>query len=95
MNMKHDGSGDGPSSASASGRNNGGSSAMKIDSSNSSSPLQIFVQAKKCINDIFPEFEEYIKETCVFVQGNFTNKEKIQQKKKPKSFVNYIWKFWI
>jgi hypothetical protein len=49
-----DGSGDGPRTA-------------IIDSS--SSPLQVFVQAKKSINDIFTEIEEYVKETCNFVQG--------------------------
>lgn len=33
------------------------------------SPLQIFVQAKKNINDIFQDIEVYIKEAAEFVQG--------------------------
>ncbi len=69
--MKSDGSGDGPVPGRSSGGGGGGS--IKIDSSNSSSPLQIFVQAKKSINDIFTEIEEYIKETCVFVHGKHTS----------------------
>jgi len=60
--MKMDGSGDGPA-------RNGGSS-LKVDPSSTSSPLQIFVQAKKSINDIFIEIEDYINETCTFVLGN-------------------------
>lgn len=34
------------------------------------SPLQIFVRAKKKINDIFGEIEEYVIETSNFMQGN-------------------------
>jgi len=33
------------------------------------SPLQIFVQAKKNINDIFLDIEEYIGETSQFIDG--------------------------
>uniref|UniRef100_A0A2P2I275 Transmembrane GTPase Marf-like n=1 Tax=Hirondellea gigas TaxID=1518452 RepID=A0A2P2I275_9CRUS len=35
----------------------------------STSPLQIFVRAKKKINDIFQEIEEYVAETATFVEG--------------------------
>ena len=35
-----------------------------------SSPLQIFVRAKKQINDIFLEIETYIEDVCKFVHGN-------------------------
>lgn len=35
------------------------------------SPLQIFVRAKKKVNDIFVEIEEYITETTQFIDGKF------------------------
>lgn len=35
------------------------------------SPLQIFVKAKKKINDIFGEIEEYVIETARFMDGRF------------------------
>lgn len=35
------------------------------------SPLQIFVKAKKKINDIFGEIEEYVVETARFMDGIF------------------------
>lgn len=35
------------------------------------SPLQIFVKAKKKINDIFGEIEEYVVETARFMDGMF------------------------
>lgn len=35
------------------------------------SPLQIFVNAKKEINEIFSEIEEYVKETVVYIHGKF------------------------
>lgn len=33
------------------------------------SPLQIFVRAKKRINDIFVEIEDYVVETTTFIDG--------------------------
>lgn len=33
------------------------------------SPLQVFVKAKKKINDIFGEIEEYVVETAHFMEG--------------------------
>lgn len=57
LSMMMDGSGDGAGRHSA-----------KVDPSGSS-PLQIFVQAKKSINDIFNEMEDYINETSTFVHG--------------------------
>lgn len=36
---------------------------------NDTSPLQIFVRAKKKINDIFGEIEDYVVETTVFIDG--------------------------
>lgn len=35
------------------------------------SPLQIFVRAKKKINDIFGEIEEYVVETANFMNGKY------------------------
>lgn len=40
---------------------------IRIDNS----PLQIFVKAKKKINDIFGEIEVYVKETVDFMQSKF------------------------
>lgn len=36
------------------------------------SPLQIFVKAKKKINDIFGEIEEYVVETARFMEGKLS-----------------------
>lgn len=36
---------------------------------NENSPLQIFVKAKRRINDIFGEIEEYVVETARFIDG--------------------------
>lgn len=36
------------------------------------SPLQIFVKAKKKINDIFGEIEDYVAETTTFINGLFS-----------------------
>ena len=33
------------------------------------SPLQVFVRAKKKINDIYVEIEEYVNETTQFING--------------------------
>ena len=35
------------------------------------SPLQIFVRAKKKINDIYQEIEEYVAETTNFLEGKY------------------------
>ena len=42
----------------------------------SSSPLQIFVRAKKKINDIYQEIEEYVAETTHYVQGMWVIKSR-------------------
>lgn len=41
-------------------------------SHNANSPLQIFVKAKKNINDIFGDISDYVVETTNFVEGNKT-----------------------
>lgn len=49
----------------------------QIRNSADNSPLQIFVKAKKKINDIFGEIEDYVKDSVHYMQGNlqidFTN----------------------
>lgn len=40
------------------------------------SPLQIFVRAKKKINDIFGEIEEYVVETANFMNGKPKNEKR-------------------
>lgn len=37
------------------------------------SPLQIFVKAKKKINDIFGEIEDYVKDAVDYMHGEFLN----------------------
>lgn len=39
------------------------------NTSTENSPLQVFVKAKKRINDIFGEIEEYVVETARFIDG--------------------------
>lgn len=39
------------------------------------SPLQVFVQAKKNINDIFVDVEVYLQETVQFVDGKSNGNE--------------------
>jgi mitofusin len=36
-----------------------------------SSPLQIFVRAKKKINDIFVEIEDYVRDTVTYMQSKY------------------------
>jgi len=38
---------------------------------NVNSPLQIFVKAKKKINDIFVDINDYVVETTQFIEGEF------------------------
>lgn len=40
-----------------------------LHTSHDISPLQIFVRAKKKINDIFGEIEDYVVETTTFIDG--------------------------
>lgn len=54
--------GEGPSSR-------GGALVSNGDSRVSNSPLQIFVTAKKKINDIFIEVEDYVKDTVQYMHG--------------------------
>lgn len=60
--------------------NNGMASSSSFDTNsinenrsftNEKSPLQIFVKAKKRINDIYDEINEYVIETYHFIDGEF------------------------
>lgn len=53
------------------GQNGYGDSRSLHTVPNDTSPLQIFVRAKKKINDIFGEIEDYVVETTVFIEGKF------------------------
>lgn len=44
----------------------------KNDARTENSPLQIFVKAKKKINDIFGEIEDYVQDTVGFMQCKFS-----------------------
>lgn len=58
--------GDGPHNVSI--MNNG---TARINITNVDSPLQIFVRAKKKINDIFVEIDDYVKDAVTFMHGEF------------------------
>ncbi|KAL1490665.1 hypothetical protein ABEB36_013323 [Hypothenemus hampei] len=53
------------------------------------SPLQIFVKAKKKINDIFTEIEDYINDTVDYMH-EIENEEKIVSKGKVKKIEDYV-----
>ncbi|XP_042242774.1 transmembrane GTPase Marf-like isoform X2 [Homarus americanus] len=54
--------------------------ARHLRESPTSSPLQIFVRAKKKINDIYQEIEEYVAETTLFLEGVHNDKGLIGDK---------------
>ncbi|XP_064085252.1 transmembrane GTPase Marf-like [Macrobrachium nipponense] len=54
--------------------------ARHLRESPTSSPLQIFVRAKKKINDIYQEIEEYVAETTHFLEGLHNDKGLIDAK---------------
>lgn len=58
--------GDGPHNVAT--LNNG---AVRVNMTNVDSPLQIFVRAKKKINDIFVEIDDYVKDAVTFMHGEF------------------------
>lgn len=59
--------GDGPHNVAM---NNG---TVRVNMSNVDSPLQIFVRAKKKINDIFVEIDDYVKDAVSFMHGELKN----------------------
>ncbi|XP_045596500.1 transmembrane GTPase Marf isoform X2 [Procambarus clarkii] len=54
--------------------------ARHLRESTTSSPLQIFVRAKKKINDIYQEIEEYVAEATLFIEGVHNDKGLIGEK---------------
>lgn len=42
-----------------------------LRNSHDASPLQIFVKAKKKINDVFVDIEDYVKDTVAYMHGKF------------------------
>lgn len=56
-------------SASSTSANMTGITDNRMYQPNDKSPLQIFVRAKKKINDIYGEIEEYVLETTTFITG--------------------------
>lgn len=57
------------SASTTSANYNGMADNSRMYQTNDKSPLQIFVRAKKKINDIYGEIEEYVLETTTFING--------------------------
>lgn len=53
----------------SSGHDNANALTLHNNAAYDNSPLQIFVKAKKKINDIFGEIEDYVAETAHFMDG--------------------------
>uniref|UniRef100_U5EVN5 Putative mitochondrial assembly regulatory factor n=1 Tax=Corethrella appendiculata TaxID=1370023 RepID=U5EVN5_9DIPT len=62
------------------------------NNANDISPLQIFVRAKKKINDIFVEIEDYVSETTRFVEGDVPISGDIIDKAETEQFKSYVLK---
>uniref|UniRef100_A0A1L8DA53 Putative conserved plasma membrane protein n=1 Tax=Nyssomyia neivai TaxID=330878 RepID=A0A1L8DA53_9DIPT len=62
------------------------------NTANDVSPLQIFVRAKKKINDIFGEIEEYVVETTGFVDSDQPGELDIIDKYEKEAFSSYVHK---
>ncbi|XP_016986993.1 transmembrane GTPase Marf isoform X2 [Drosophila rhopaloa] len=63
----------------------------RLYQSNDKSPLQIFVRAKKKINDIYGEIEEYVHETTTFINALHAEAE-IVDKAERELFESYVHK---
>ncbi|XP_017030006.1 transmembrane GTPase Marf isoform X1 [Drosophila kikkawai] len=63
----------------------------RLYQSNDKSPLQIFVRAKKKINDIYGEIEEYVLETTTFINALHAEAE-IVDKAERELFESYVYK---
>ncbi|GAB0086640.1 Transmembrane GTPase Marf [Sergentomyia squamirostris] len=63
-----------------------------LHNTNDVSPLQIFVRAKKKINDIFGEIEEYVIETTRFVDSDQPGELDIIDKYEKEAFSSYVHK---
>ncbi|XP_055695757.1 transmembrane GTPase Marf [Lutzomyia longipalpis] len=62
------------------------------NTANDVSPLQIFVRAKKKINDIFGEIEEYVVETTRFIDSDQPGELDIIDKYEKEAFSSYVHK---
>ncbi|XP_017143072.1 transmembrane GTPase Marf isoform X2 [Drosophila miranda] len=72
--------------------NTGGiASETRLYQPNGKSPLQIFVRAKKKINDIYGEIEEYVLETTTFINALHAEAE-IVDKAERELFESYVYK---
>ncbi|XP_034123716.1 transmembrane GTPase Marf isoform X3 [Drosophila guanche] len=69
----------------------GVASDTRLYQSNDKSPLQIFVRAKKKINDIYGEIEEYVHETTTFINALHAEAE-IVDKAERELFESYVYK---
>ncbi|XP_011061834.1 PREDICTED: transmembrane GTPase Marf-like [Acromyrmex echinatior] len=70
----------------------GGDSQLRSDVRNDNSPLQIFVKAKKRINDIFMDIEKYVEETVEFMTSfqNDQNIVTVEEAIKVKAYIDKI-----
>ncbi|XP_034483016.1 transmembrane GTPase Marf [Drosophila innubila] len=78
-------------SASSTSANFNTMSDNRMYQSNDKSPLQIFVRAKKKINDIYGEIEEYVLETTTFINALHADAE-IVDKAERELFESYVFK---
>ncbi|EDV92431.1 transmembrane GTPase Marf isoform X2 [Drosophila grimshawi] len=79
------------SSASSTSANYNAITDNRMYQSNDKSPLQIFVRAKKKINDIYGEIEEYVLETTTFINALHADAE-IVDKAERELFESYVHK---
>uniref|UniRef100_A0A2M3Z1T2 Putative transmembrane gtpase marf n=1 Tax=Anopheles braziliensis TaxID=58242 RepID=A0A2M3Z1T2_9DIPT len=62
------------------------------NNANDVSPLQIFVRAKKKINDIFVEIDDYVVETTGFIDGELSATSELVDKAEAEQFKSYVLK---
>jgi len=62
----------------------------RLYQSNDKSPLQIFVRAKKKINDIYGEIEEYVHETTTFINGELAGNYPFEYAQKAQYSDSYV-----
>ncbi|TGZ51170.1 Transmembrane GTPase Marf [Temnothorax longispinosus] len=70
----------------------GGDSQLRTDVRNDNSPLQIFVKAKKRINDIFVDIEKYVEETVDFMTSLQNDRDivTVEEAVKVKAYIDKI-----
>ncbi|KAF7994553.1 hypothetical protein HCN44_004025 [Aphidius gifuensis] len=67
----------------------GSDSQLRYDARTDNSPLQIFVKAKKKINDIFGEIEDYVQDTVGFMES-LKNERDIINQDETESITSYV-----